>query len=58
MDFQKAFDSIDREAMFTILPLYGNPQHINEAINALYTNTTIITPDGETACFNIDSGLI
>jgi hypothetical protein len=40
MDFEKAFDSIDREIMFKILPLYGIPDPIIRAIKVLYTNTT------------------
>ena len=60
VDFRKAFDSIDREVMFKILPLYGIPQPIVAAIQALYTDTqaTVITPDGETAFFNIEAGVL
>ena len=39
VDFRKAFDSINREVMFNILPLYGIPQPIIAAIKALYTHT-------------------
>ena len=38
VDFRKAFDSISREVMFTILPLYGIPQPTVAAIKALCTN--------------------
>ena len=60
VDFQKAFDSVNREAMFTISPLYGIPQTIVEAIKALYTNTkaTVITTDGETPFFDIKAGVL
>lgn len=46
--------------MFTHLPLYGIPQSFIETIKALYTNTkaTIITPDGETAFFNIEAVVV
>ena len=39
VDFRKAFNSINREVMFNILPLYGIPQPIIAAIKALYTHT-------------------
>ena len=60
VDFRKAFDSIDRDVMFEILPLYGIPLPIISAIKALYTNTsaTIITPDGETNPFEIVAGVL
>ena len=55
VDFRKAFDSISRQAIFDILPLYGIPKPIVEAIKSLYVNTvaTVITPDGETELFDI-----
>ena len=60
VDFRKAFDSISRDIMFEILPLYGIPPTIVGAIRSLYTNTsaTIITPDGETESFNISAGVL
>ena len=60
VDFKKAFDSINREAMFEILPLYGIPDEVVKAIRSLYTNTkaTVITPDGETDFFNIEAGVL
>ena len=60
VDFRKAFDYICRETMFEILPLYGIPPIIIEAIKAMYTNTTatIITPDGETTFFDIVAGVL
>ena len=39
IDFRKAFHSITKEAMFTILPLYGIPQPIVGAVKVLYTQT-------------------
>ena len=60
VDFKKAFDSINREAMFEILPLYGIPDEVVKAVRSLYTNTkaTVITPDGETDFFNIEVGVL
>ena len=48
VDFRKAFDTINRNTLFEILPLYGIPPKLIKAIQALYQNTsaTIITPDG------------
>ena len=60
VDFRKAFDSINHEVMFNILPLYGIPQPIIAAIKALYTHTqaSVITPDGETDFFDIEAGVL
>ena len=60
VDFRKAFDSINREVMFSILPLYSIPQPIIAAIKALYTHTqaSVITPDGETYFFDIEAGVL
>ena len=60
VDFRKAFDSVNREAMFNILPLYGIPLPIITAIKALYTDTqaTVLTPDGETDFFTIEAGVL
>ena len=60
VDFSKAFDSIHREQMFEILQLYGIPKRMIDAIKVLYTKTTstILTPDGETAPFEITSGIL
>ena len=60
VDFRKAFDSINRDTLFEILPLYGIPPKLVKAIQALYQNTsaTIITPDGHTDFFNILAGVL
>ena len=60
VDFKKAFDSINRDILFEILPLYGIPARLVEAIKSLYLNTsaTIITPDGPTDFFNISAGVL
>mgnify|MGYP001795708393 CR=1 FL=1 len=57
LDFRKAFDSLNREVMFNIRPLYGIPQPIIAAIKELYTDSkaTVITADGETAFFDIEA---
>ena len=60
VDFKKAFDSIDRGKMLTILAAYGIPSIITNAIALFYENTEarIITPDGETEFFEISKGVI
>ena len=60
VDFKKAFDSINREVMVDILSLYGFPDKIIKAIEALYTNTKtkVITPDDETGLFDIVAGVL
>ena len=39
IDFKKAFDSIDRKVMFTVLRHYGIPEETVLAIKALYDNS-------------------
>ena len=60
IDFKKAFDSIDRNVMFKILEAYGIPQEIVDAIKIMYTNTsaTVITPEGLTDLFSINTGVL
>ena len=60
VDFNKAFDSVNRDAMFEILELYGIPGEIVYAVKVLYTNTqaTVLTPDGETNPFDILAGIL
>ena len=60
IDFSKAFDSIHRERMFEILSAYGIPPSIVNAIKLIYENSSaqVLTPDGETSFFDIDSGIL
>lgn len=39
IDFQKAFDSINRQSMWRILRHYGIPEKVVKAINCLYSNS-------------------
>ena len=59
VDFKKAFDSVDRQAMFEIQDLYGIPQEMVNAIKVLYTDTKarVLTSDGDTDTFDIVSGI-
>ena len=60
IDFMKAFDSIDREMMFSILRHYGIPEPIVEAIRVLYTNSTSrVYVEGEISePFQITTGVL
>ena len=39
VDFKKAFDSINRSVMFSVLRHYGIPQTLVDSIQVLYTNS-------------------
>lgn len=60
VDFKKAFDSIDREAMFAILRHYGIPAKIVGAIRVLYDNSSAqVYVGGEKSTpFNITTGVL
>ena len=60
IDFRKAFDSINRKRMLEILEAYGIPPDIVNAIRVMYEDTSavVITPDGETDAFNINTGVL
>ena len=60
INFRKAFDSIDRGRMFQILEAYGIPPDVVSAIRVMYENTSavVITPEGETEQFAIDTGVL
>ena len=48
IDWEKAFDSIDHNAMFTALERMGTPQKIVNIIKQSYANTTFqVNKDGE-----------
>ena len=40
VDFKKAFDSINRSVMFSVLRHYGIPETLVNAIQVLYTNSS------------------
>ena len=60
VDFSKAFDSINRDAMFHILHLYGIPGPIVQAIKVMYLNSSsrVRTPDGLTDFFRTLIGVL
>ena len=60
IDFRKAFDSIHRGKMESILEAYGLPSETIKAIMMLYSNTTAMvrTTDGDTDFFEILAGVL
>ena len=60
VDFKKAFDSINRSMMFSILRHYGIPQTLVDAIQVLYTNSSsAVMVDGSlSASFNVTTGVL
>ncbi len=60
VDFQRAFDSIDRRCIGGVLSAYNVPPRLTQAITAMYHNTSasVLTADGETAVFNTSSGVL
>ena len=59
VDFQKAFDSVHRESLWSILKLYGIPQKICNVIKALYFDTECTIRLGGTTSkpFSIETGV-
>jgi len=60
LDFRKAFDSIHRDKMFSILKAYGLPNELIQVIKLLYQNARakVLSPDGETDEFQILAGVL
>ena len=60
VDFTKAFDSIHRERMFSILGQYGIPLKVVNAIRCIYTGSKsfVSTPDGDTEPFSVNTGVL
>ena len=60
IDFKKAFDSINRTVMFSILCHYGIPAIVVNAIQALYTNTqSAVLVDGNISdLFEVTTGVL
>ena len=60
INFRKAFDCINCSQMYQILEAYGIPPDVVAAIRVMYENTSavVITPEGETEQFSIDTGVL
>ena len=59
IDFQKAFDSVDRNTIWKIFGHFGNPTIFTELIQQLYENVTcqIIHNGKLTEPFNVETGV-
>ena len=60
MDFKKAFDSINREIMFSILRHYGIPEKIVNAIKTIYKNSrsAVIVEGNISEEFEVTTGVL
>ena len=60
IDFKKAFDSINRKAMFAILRHYGIPEKLVNAIGVLYSDSkSAVMVDGNISePFNVTTGVL
>ena len=60
VDFQKAFDSVNRREMLKILKAYDVPQRLLKAMGKRYENTRakVMTHDGETEYFQVTTGVL
>ena len=59
VDFQKAFDSVDRKALWNILRVYGMPAKIIKLISSLYENSecTVLVDNEPTTPFKVNTGV-
>jgi hypothetical protein len=60
IDFKKAFDSIHRGKMMTILKAYGVPPNLLRAIGTMYEGrrARLVTPDGNSEEMDILAGVL
>ena len=60
VDFKKAFDSINRSVMFSVLRHYGIPETLVNAIRVLYTNSSSsVMVDGSISKpFSVTTGVL
>ncbi len=60
IDFKKAFDSISRKVIFSVLRHYGIPQPMVNAIGVLYNNSkSAVMVDGNISeTFNVTTGVL
>ena len=59
MDITKAYDSVDRSALITILKQYRVPQQLIDIIKELYTGTwcCVRTAEGTSEDFEVKTGV-
>ena len=60
VDFQKAFDSVSRTAVSSVLRAYNVPMQLIKSIMSLYdqTKASVVTPDGLSDPFTSTSGVL
>ena len=60
VDFKKAFDSINRSVMFSVLRHYGIPKAVVSAIQVLYTNSSsaVMVDGGISESFDVTTGVL
>ncbi len=60
VDFKKAFDSINRSVMFSVLRHYGIPKSLVNAVQVLYSNSTsaVMVDGGISDPFNVTTGVL
>lgn len=60
IDFKKAFDSINRKVMFSVLRHYGIPEAVVNAISVLYNNSkSAVMVDGNISdLFDVSTGVL
>ena len=59
IDFTKAFDPIHRGKMFKIISAYSIQERLELSIEDMYnTKANVLSPDGETAMFDLLSGVL
>lgn len=60
IDFKKAFDSINRKVMFSVLRHYGIPEAVVNAISVLYNNSrsTVMVDGNISDPFDVSTGVL
>jgi len=60
VDYEKAFDGINRDMLWTIMRCYGVPMKIVRMVQVTYTNCTsaVVDGDGTTDWFEVKSGFL
>ena len=60
VNFKKAFDSINRSVMFSILRHYGIPKAVFSAIQVVYTNSSnaVMVDEGFSESFDVTTGVL
>jgi hypothetical protein len=59
VDLTKAYDSVDRSALLSVLSHYGVPRHLIDMVRELYTGTycRVRTSEGVSDVFEVKSGM-